>query len=256
MTSLFEDKNNDQTPQNYFEQLVGEGKKFKDQEALAKSKWEADRHIDQVHKEQAELRADYLKLREEHMAQAKLQELVDQLKQAQQHSSSNNPPANNDVKPGIKPEEIESLLDKKLSEREIARRQEENFNIVRNKLQEKHGDNSSSFLQEQMNKLGLSKEDLDEMARKHPQVFIQTLGLNDTAPPRDPFQAPTRPSVRNDNFKPNIKRRDWAYYQELKNTDPKTYWKPETQNQMHLDAAVLGNAFETSDWDYLGSNKF
>jgi len=52
---------NSQTNENYVNQLVGEGKKFKDLEALAKGKLEADRHIGEITKTLDELRAELAK---------------------------------------------------------------------------------------------------------------------------------------------------------------------------------------------------
>jgi len=43
------------------------------------------------------------------------------------------------------------------------------------------------------------------------------------------------------------KSRDWAYYENLRNTDPAKYWLPKTQVQMHRDAEALGKAFEPSE---------
>ena len=50
-----------QTNDSFVTQLVGEGKKFKDYEALAKGKLEADRHIGEITKTLDELRAELAK---------------------------------------------------------------------------------------------------------------------------------------------------------------------------------------------------
>ena len=42
-------------------------------------------------------------------------------------------------------------------------------------------------------------------------------------------------------------KRTWAYYQELKNSNPSEYWKPKTQTQMIEDAEELGERFKFDD---------
>ena len=43
--------------------------------------------------------------------------------------------------------------------------------------------------------------------------------------------------------------RNWAYYENLRKTDPAKYWHPRTQVQMHRDSDALGKAFEPSEED-------
>jgi len=64
---------------NYLAELVGEGKKFKTQEDLARGKAESDAYIKILEKRSDELRNDYLKLRDDYSSRAKLEEVVDQL---------------------------------------------------------------------------------------------------------------------------------------------------------------------------------
>lgn len=45
------------------------------------------------------------------------------------------------------------------------------------------------------------------------------------------------------------KKRTWRYYQALKETDPRKYWAPKTQTQMHRDSEALGKEFEDGDFD-------
>src|SRR5687767_10989745 len=138
--------NNDQVQfdenKNYLEELVGENKKFKDIDALAKGKAYSDMMIEHMKAEQARLREDYKTLRDEYNASAKLKDLVEQLSTQRASSSEQNPNANEDRNPPqYDLKSIESLFETKLTEREIARKQEENFNQVKNKLTERFGPN-------------------------------------------------------------------------------------------------------------------
>ena len=44
--------------ENFLDHLVGEGKKFTDPEAMAKGKYESDRHVSNLEKQLAELKED------------------------------------------------------------------------------------------------------------------------------------------------------------------------------------------------------
>lgn len=242
--TLFNDQNTPTIDDNkdYLSELVGEGKKFKDAADLAKGKAMADAFIEQLKAEQAELRKDYLALREDYQARPALQELLDQLKDTQTQQTSNEPPLVNDAQTpaSMKPEEIESLVSKKLSEIELTRKQEENLKSVEAKLKERFGDNYQSLLKNQSSILGLSEDFVTDLAKNHPTVFMKTFGL-DQAPITTSFQAPPRSTQ---TFAPTgAPKRDWAYYEKLRKDKPSDYWNPKTQLQMLNDKTTLGDAF-------------
>ena len=251
--NLFEDPQDkiefDQN-KDYLEDLVGEGKKFKDIQALAKGKAYSDATIDILTKKLDDLRTDYLKLREENTAQAKLQEYIDRLEKLPEERErvAMEPEAKGNKSDGLKLEDIESLFESKIEQREAASRERQNFEIVQNKLKERYGDNSSKFLTEQMQNLGLSREDINQMARKQPNVLIKALGLDQT-PSNETFRAPPQSSRRSDTFSPTAgQKRTWSYYQELKKTNPRLYHDPQTNIQMQKDYLELGAAFEDGDF--------
>lgn len=235
---------------NYLAEFVGEGKKFKDAETLAKAKYDSDQYIKTLERQKDELRADYLKIREESMSQAKLKELIDQL-EAKQKSSAITPNApDQDVqKPqSFDPKELESLVSKSIQAHEMTKTQEQNFNFVKNKLIEKHGSNYQAALKQQIDSLGLTEDYVNEMARKYPSAFLKTLGV-DAQPGNSTFQSPPKSATRNDSFTPQVQQdRTWAWYQNLKKTDPKTYLDPKTSVQMHNDAIRLGERFKDGDY--------
>src|SRR5258706_3898678 len=127
MTDNLLDQNKDQgPPEKFYEELVGAGKKFSDQEALAKGKWDSDQYIRFKEAEFDKLRDDYLKLREDYNARAKVEELIDQIQIPA--SSKNTQSANEDrQRPAIDSTQIESLVSNKIREFEVTKKQEENF---------------------------------------------------------------------------------------------------------------------------------
>jgi hypothetical protein len=230
---------------NYLEELVGEGKKFSSPEDLAKGKAESDHYINLLTKRLDELRDDYSKLREDNVAKAKLQDLITQLEEKrQQLPSSDITPVKVEDKP-FDPSALDSLLDKKLSERELQRRQSDNFNMVREKLQEQYGEKFPEVLNKQVKELGLTN--IDDLARNSPKVLIKALGL-DEKQKLDTFQTP--PATRQSAFAPmGTKDRTWSYYQDLKKKNPNYYFSPEITRQMTEDYSRLGAKFEDGDWN-------
>ena len=223
---------------DYFAELVGEGKKFKTPQELARGKAEADSYVKLLEKQKDELRADYLKVMDENKAKAKLEDLITQY---EQRLASSEQPLVKEVmeQPKFNPEQIESLIDNALIKRTQEQRQSDNFNAVKDKLTERFGRNYQNVVKQQIEELGISVDEFNDMARRTPKVLIKTLGL-DTPVNNETFQAPIRSTQQ---FRPTgQQKRDWDYYQELKKTNPKIYLDPKTTVQMHNDVLEMGEA--------------
>lgn len=236
---------------DYFQELVGEGRKFKSKEDLAKGKFESDLYINTLQSRMDELRKDYLKEKEDNVAKARLEELIDQLNKTSQRPSNNEPtpPVIDGNQPKFDPKEIESLVSTKIQEHDRAKREQENFNEVRNKLKEQYGSNYQSVLKQKIEELGLDETFMNDLARKHPSVLLKTLGVGEQVQ-QEQFQSPPRSSIRNDNFKPSSgQKRTWAYYQDIKKNNPTLYHDPKTTVQMHKDYETLGSDFEDGDFN-------
>lgn len=233
---------------NYFQELVGEGRKFKTPEDLAKGKFEADQYIKILERTRDEMREDYLKLREDYQSRAKLEELIDQMKTQPPSSSDTTHTANDDKKPVFDPKEIESLVSSKIQEHESTRKQTENYNFIKSKLQEHYGAGYKEVLKQQIEDLDITENELNDMARQKPKFLMKTLGL-DAPVSRERFQAPVSSNQRTDNFSPSgSKKRTWSYYQQMKRDDPKLYQDPKTQVQMQKDYIEQGDAFEDGNF--------
>lgn len=217
-------------------------KKWKDKplEELLKAKVESDLYVKTLERQKDELREDFMKAQEEIQKGKSMESLIDQLNRRQ------DPPAIPPQKPEEKTNaldvnEIEKLFEQKFEQKRISDIENRNFTDVQNKLKERFGSNASSVLQEQASNLGLSKEDVNSLAKKSPEAFFRMMGLDNQK--KDLFMALPRNDVRNDNFRPNVEKRDWNFYQNMKAKNPKEYWAPKTQLQMHRDADALGDAF-------------
>lgn len=258
--NLLDDTNqNDQIQidenKDYFAELTAPGAKFdltkydndplKAAAAIAKGKWHADATVELRNRQIDETRADWLKMREEYNAGPKLKEYLDQLVSKQQQSHEE--PNVNEVKPPVyDPKEIENLLEQKLTQREQQRKEEANYKLVESKLTEHYGPQYQNALKQQVDQLGLDKDFVNELARKHPQVLFRTLGL-DGQKSDGSFQTPLQSSQRKDPFAPTQKRTN-AFYQKMRKENPEAYRSPKIQDQMLKDMITLGDDFKDGDW--------
>lgn len=214
--------------------------KDKSKEELLEAKINSDLYIKTIERQKDDIKEDYLKQREELLARDNLKELRDQLN-ATKSSSDITKAEDGNREPKYDPKEIELLISNKIKETKIVEKQAENFSQVQNKLQEKYGNNYRAVLKEQQSTLGLSDEDVNNLAMKSPSAFFKLMGLD--AQKTESFQTPPRSNQRNDNFAPKGEtKRDWAYYQELKKTNPTLYLDRKIAIQMHNDVMEMGEA--------------
>lgn len=246
---LDQDSSNEIDPnKTYYEDLVGDGKTFKDNEALAKGKYMADMHIKLLEKRMDELRADYLKVQEQGQTQAKLEELIKTL-ETRPASSANPSERGSDNKPTFDLNEIDTLMSKKLEQGltayEQANRQKENTKIVVDKLKERYGSNYQDTVKQQIQSLGMTEEMFNTMVKDAPSALLRTLGIDGQT--RENFQSPPR-SENQFQFR-GAPKRTWAYYEEMKRKNPRLYYNPKTLTQLEKDALALGDAFNDGSFE-------
>lgn len=215
--------------------------KWKDKplEELLNAKAESDLFIATKNAQFDDLSRDYLELKEQQQTGAKLQELLDRLDNPKPQEQNITQVQEN--QPGIKPEDIETLIAKKLSDHQISLKQQDNFASMQAKLKQTYGEDYANAYKQRLDTLGLTKEFADDLARNHPTVFSKTFGLDEQ--PRQSPQSLPRSNVRPSSFAPSTQKRDWNYYQEMKKTNPRMYLDPKIAVQMHNDAIELGDAF-------------
>jgi len=250
MNDLFAgDQNQQQQHSSFLEQLVGENKKFKDAEALARGKAESDAYIPTLEAKLDELVADNKRFRDEINAGRTMQEMLDQLtsqQQEQNNQEQNKPPQMDAPKqPAFDAKQLENLVSSKIMEHESTKKQNDNLNMVLSRLQEHYGNEYQNVLTQQTDELGLTQDLVNNLARQHPKALMKTLGI-DAPKSTQSFQAPPRSST---GFTPRgSEKRTWTYYQELKKKDPDAYWSPKNTAQMFADAQSLGDSFKDGDW--------
>lgn len=230
---------------DYLAELVGPGKKFKDMQELAKGKYYADEMVKIQNERMDTLRQDYLKLREQSLANSKLEEMLKNI--ASKPAESTPPPAKAEIQPQFDPKELDDMIDKKVTAREAARRANDNESSVRNKLKQEWGDQYARILKQKTEELGLRESYVQDLARESPTALYRTLGL-DQPQMSNLFQSPPT-SQRRDSFAPTAApERTWAYYQDLKAKDPKAWLDKKTSVQMQEDAIRMGDKFYDGDF--------
>jgi hypothetical protein len=250
--NLFDTNQDDQVQidpsKNYLEELVGEGKKFKTPEELARGKFHSDHLIELQNRRMDELRADHERLLNEYKSRASLEEMIQNFTNKNTDPTANNQAqfSGNTQQPAFKPEDIEDLVLNKITQHEQSRIEENNFNSFKAKLTEKLGPNYQNYLREQTNSLGMSDDMVNSMARRSPQALIKMLGLDQQANQNNVFEPPAR-SLRNDPPS-RTEKRTWSYYQKMKRERPDEYRKAQTQTQMQRDYLELGQDFEDGDF--------
>lgn len=231
---------------DWFSELVGPDKKYKDDKALAKAVAHGQFHIGNIERENAEMRSELGKVLEDSKQRQTLQELIDQIK-TQQTVTPN--PSETSQQKAFDMDEIQTLIKKStletIQQSETSKRQSDNFNQVKNKLQEVYGNRYQDVLKKQLDDLGTSVEDFDDLAKTKPAVAIRALGLDRPAQ-EETFNAP--PGTR-ERFAPTGQpKRTWSWYENLRKTDPSTYYKVQTQRQMEQDYRQLGKTFEDGEY--------
>jgi hypothetical protein len=220
--------------------LVGEGRKFNDVEALARGKVEADRFIEQMKQENASLKADLDKQaykigvsdKMEEMASASTVELPDPNQNSGTLNQANTQQVSSEA-------DIESLVEQTLRKREQEGVAKNNIALVESELDKAYGTEAASAVQQKASELGLPMAELQSMAAKSPAAFMQLMGK--AAPSYSPL---IQGSIRTEGSTMQANsEKDFGFYQKLRRENSKLYYKPSTQRAMMADAERLGSSF-------------
>lgn len=250
---LFEDTEKNSGPvidpeKNYFEEYVGEGKKYKDEIAAGRALIEKDLFIEQLKREAEEARQELRSRLSVEEALTKLQERqTDRSGEATSHHNTGEgtQTKSTDV-------DIDKLVEEKLSAREKAAieaarksKEEENLSTVKRRLTEVYGPNYASEVKKKAQELGVSTQFLTEAGAREPNALFKLLEVDNQKGYRDITDSAPPPSRVNTTATTNSQSgvRDSSYYDRLKKEDPKRYWSAQVQNQRHKDALALGERF-------------
>lgn len=223
-----------------FETLVGEGKKFKTPDDVAKKVVHADKHITDLESELAELRTELA-------ARVTVEEMLEKIQkpQVQQQQPTRETPPTNRQEPGSpeKPEiDLQSEVQKLLKQEKDKDRRDANIKSARDGLKERFGADYNAKVKQIASELEVSEEYLTSVAASSPNGFLKL--IDSVAKPDD--NRPTTPpnsSVNPGGFQAGADKKNAAFYRELKKSDPTAYFSKKVQKEMHDQALKMGPAF-------------
>lgn len=213
---------------DYVAELVGDDKKFKDVQGLARGKLEADNYIKTLTERLDELRKE---LDGRTSLDAFLAEMKG-LKAAPQNEQTQpiDPPV---VQPqsSLDDSTLEERLVQILERRAVQEKSESNLDQVQRVLKDQLGDQAKNVLNNKAREHGMSVKDLEGLATRSPTAFYTLMGLD---PNRSTYQnaAPARSSVNLGNSGAPQGVKNKAYFDNLKRTNPTAYRDPRTTVEM------------------------
>lgn len=221
-------------------ELVGEGKKFKTVEDLAKGKIEADKFINDLKAEMAELRS--------HLeGQTKLDELKQEIQELRAQREGQPKPQTGDA---LSAADIKALVTKAITDTERSRSSAQNIQDAQSAVIEKLGtaEKASEFIVTKAKELGVSTEELKGIASRSPTAFLKMLDV--TVEPGRSETFVTRGTVTTGtDIKSGSapKEGTWEYFENIKKTKGvSAYFSPAVQNALHkavfAGTAVVPNA--------------
>jgi len=228
--------------ESYLQKLVeAKGENWKDPEVLAKGKLEADGYIKTLEEQLAQMREDLKK--QEYQAQV-LEQL--QNKAAETTEAKTGVPNNNgsvkdqNTTANLSEEDLKSLVEKTLSQREKDAVIKQNLAQVDKALEESFGTEALTVVQQKAQELGMSLERMKDIAAESPNAFFALIGEK----PKQPSNPMIQGSVRTEGVNMQAStERNWAYYQKLRRENKNLYYTPKVQQQLMEDKVRLGDKF-------------
>lgn len=233
-----------QTKESFVDHLVGDGKKFKDIEALAKGKLEADRHISEITKTLDELRAELAK-------QDYAKNLLEQMSKGSETGAEQPTPvttsSSNTENTTQSASDFEALVEKVITAKEKSKTASQNISVVGEEMQKQYGDKTAEVLKAKSLELNMSLDRLKEIAAESPTAFFQLIGVKKMGEKTSTSTGVTTQStIRSENFNSYSQDRTFEYYQKLRKENRSLYYSPKIQNTMLQDRERLGDRFYNS----------
>lgn len=151
--------------------LVGEGKKYASAEDALRSVPHAQKHIQTLEAEMAELKEELAKRKT-------TQELLDELKS----ETYRQPVENTTQEAGLNEDAIMSLVNQTLQRNEQTKTAKANADSVAKRFQSKYGSEAETVYNKLAGELGMSTQQLNSLATSSPSVVLRLAGLTDSAP--------------------------------------------------------------------------
>lgn len=224
---------------NPLEHLVGEGKKFKTPEELAKGKLYSDLYVPKLENDIKLLKEAHAQLEAELVAsQSRAKETLTMVNEATTNSSNEN----TNVTQAIKPEDIQALVAQEMAKAKDAEKRQANVEYVRRELEKTLGDKYADHMKQLADEHGM--EYLANLAQENPGVFLklaQVTPSTSSKPSNNLFTPPTN-SI-NVSAKTNEVKHGQKHWNKIRKENPKFFNSPEGYRERLNDLTQLGDEY-------------
>ena len=145
--------------------FVGEGKKYQSPEDALRSVPHAQKHIETLESELAQVKEELTKRKT-------AQELLDEIKSGAQRIENTTPSAE------VNQDTLEQLVSSTIERREQASKAKSNASEVASKFTQKYGETAQSAYNQIAKEAGLSVQQLNNLAATSPNAVLKLAGLN------------------------------------------------------------------------------
>jgi hypothetical protein len=216
--------------EGYLSKVVGEGKKYSDIEQLAKGAVHGNDYIKKLEEEMAELRGELDKrLTAEEMIQQIKRETAEQqsqIQRAQEHTT-----------PQLDEEKLSQLISNTIEKKDSQTKAQQNILTVDQKMKELYGaDKAAEVVQQKALQMGVTVDKLAEIAATSPDMFFNAIGVSQGSKSGQ-TPAPTVGTTRTEavqtmNSGSQLEEGTWDYFEQLRRSNPKEYFKPAVQQKL------------------------
>jgi hypothetical protein len=242
----------DDGTKQFFDQYVGPGKKYPNVGELAKAYFNADTHIAELSRDAGKFRTEAESLKE-----LLMQNLVNANPNEPNPNDEPNPNNPNEETPPAKPLEeappkveeevdIRARVKEALEEVTKEERQRKNAELTEAATIKHFGSQEDAVkaVAAKADELGVNPQWLANLAFDSPKAYFVAMGFDPEVPPRSSSTPAPRSDVRADQL-PNtgVKPNTYAWYNELRRTDPGKYRSAEVQTALMRDAQTNPDFF-------------
>lgn len=218
-----------------FNDVVGEDKKYKDPDALAKAYANIERHARTLEAENARIRAE----RDASDATKNNPPSNDAPRQEPPVVNDQQPPAPNPTpNPGV---DLRSQIQEEMRAISAEDRARNNIESVAQRMASTFGSDvaANEAIRKRAHELDMTVDDLRDAAAKSPKAFYATMGITEGGSDR------STPAPRNDFVSRDSAgaQKNFEYFDNIRKNDSKLYFSAATQREMMQQAKALGADF-------------
>lgn len=214
-----------------FQDLVGEGRKYRTLEDFRRSFDEKEQYIKQLEEENHGMRGE---LRKMDNNSGEIKALMDEIRTSKNSPSDSNTTSSGDQ---LTKEDIAELVLQSITQVEQDRTASQNVNNVNEELIKRYGDldKASEAVKSLADTIGLPVQTLKQTAAQSPSAFYKLMGIDTAggaAPVSNISDQAIESSVNNSAPIPGqqVNPGSKAEFDKIRKEDPKRYWTADVQN--------------------------